>query len=151
MEKYIGKYRVVCEFCRATLQPIKEDVYIQCSKNGQIYRVSDNILAYYKPSRGNSKQFVWKLENLGVKDCVDRSSSEDVLIYFNEENLDIVAEQVGVIESGASINPTSVKNLRKQEWFKKNKQSYIDKGIYKELSEEEKEVFRERLKNNFNK
>ena len=31
MKKYVGRYRVVCEFDRATLSPIKEDLYIQCS------------------------------------------------------------------------------------------------------------------------
>lgn len=52
MKKYIGRYRVVCEFDRATLNPIKGDMYIQCSKSGQIYRIDNDTLAYYKPARG---------------------------------------------------------------------------------------------------
>ena len=39
MNKYIGKYRVCLEWDRNTLEPIKDDTYIQCSKDGQIYRV----------------------------------------------------------------------------------------------------------------
>ena len=54
MKKYIGRYRVVCEFDRATLSPIKEDMYIQCSKSGQIYRIDNDTLAYYKPARGQT-------------------------------------------------------------------------------------------------
>ena len=42
MKKYVGRYRVVCEFDRATLNPIKEDMYIQCSKSGQIYRIDND-------------------------------------------------------------------------------------------------------------
>lgn len=147
MKKYIGKYRVVCEFDRATLEPIKDDLYIVCSKNGQIYRIDNNILAYYRPTRGNSEQFSAKLIDLGVKGINNCSSDGDMLIYFNEDSLDIIAKEVNASENGATIPPYSVKNLRKQQWFKNNKQLYIDKGLYKELSEEEKQVYRDRFNN----
>lgn len=147
MKKYIGKYRVVCEFDRATLEPIKDDLYIVCSKNGQIYRIDDDILAYYRPTRGNSEQFSTKLIDLGVKGVNNCSSDGDMLIYFNEDSLDIIAKEVNASENGATIPPYSVKNLRKQQWFKNNKQLYIDKGLYKELSEEEKQVYRDRFNN----
>ena len=29
MRKYIGKYRVLCEWDRSTLEPLKDDTYIQ--------------------------------------------------------------------------------------------------------------------------
>lgn len=64
MNRYIGKYRVCCEWDRRNLEPIKEDTYVQCSGNGQIYRVSDNLLAYYKPKRGNSEQFSKKINRV---------------------------------------------------------------------------------------
>lgn len=146
MEKYIGQYRVVCEFDMRNLEPIKDDLYITCSNNGQIYRYDSNIMAYYRPSRGNSEQFTKKLIDLGVEDAENRSSDGDVLVYFSEKYINIVANEVGAIVTGASIKPTSVKNIRKLKWFKENKQYYIDKGYYKELSEEEKEVYRERFK-----
>ena len=151
MDKYRGKYRVVCEFDRNTLEPIKDDTYIQCSNNAQIYRVNKNTLAYYRPTKGNGNQFTEKLIELGVKDCENRSSDGDMLIYFNEESLDIVTKKVKVIESGLNIPPHSLKNLRKLDWFKKNKEQYIKDGYYKELSEEEKEVFRERFAKNIDK
>lgn len=151
MDRYIGRYRVVCEFDRRNLEPIKEDTYITCNKNAQIYRVSEKLLAYYKPKRGNSEQFATKLKELKVKEVENRSSEGDILIYFNEKSLDIVANEVGASTTGADIKPSSKKNLRKLDWFKKNKNQYIRLGYYKELSEEEKEVYRQRFVNNMSK
>lgn len=150
MNKYIGKYRVVCEFDRETLKPIKEDTYIVCNKDGQIYRINNNTLAYYKPHKGNSKYLIDKLTEIGVYSIENNSSDEDILIYFNENYLDKVAKEVGAFISGLDIAPTSIKNLRKLKWFKDNKQKYIDNGLYKpkqELNEEEKAIFRERFLN----
>lgn len=150
MKKYIGKFRVATEFDRTNLEPL-DDLYIVCSGQGQIYRVDNTILAYYKPKRGNSEQFSKKLIDLGVKSVNNCSSEGDILIYFAEESLDIVANEVNASTSGADIKPSSKKNLRKLEWFKKNKDQYIRLGYYKELSEEEKEVLRQRFANNINR
>lgn len=150
MIKYLGKYKVLCEWDRATLEPIKEDTYIACRKDGQIYRVDGNTLAFYKPTRSNSNKFCDKLLDVGVKGVENRSSSEDTLIYFNEESLDIVAKEVNASTNGVNRNPASVKNLRNLEWFKNNKEYYIQNGLYsenkKELSEEEKQKLVERMK-----
>lgn len=151
MLKYKGKYRISVEFDRRNLEPIKEDTYIVCQKNGQIYRVDENILAYYKPKRGNSEQFANKLIDMGVKSVNNCSSEGDILIYFSEDSLDIVANEVGASTTGVDINPTSKKNLRKLKWFQENKEQYIKLGYYKELSDEEKEVLRQRFTNNMNK
>ena len=148
MQKYIGIYRVCCEFDRRNLEPIKEDTYIQCSKGGQIYRIDSELLAYYKPKRGNSEQFCKKLIDLGVKNINNCSTDGDVLIQFSEGSLGIMAEEVGASTNGVDIKPWSVKNLRKLQWFKENKQYYIDNNYYSEMSEEEKEVLRERFKKN---
>lgn len=150
MNKYIGKYRVCLEWDRNTLEPIKDDTYIQCSKDGQIYRVDKELLVYYRPRRGNSEQFSKKLIDLGVKRVKNCSTDSDILIQFAEENLDIVANEVGASTNGVDIKPWSIKNLRKQQWFKDNKQKYIDLGLYSELSEEEKAVLRERFNKNVN-
>jgi hypothetical protein len=154
LERYKGIYRIACEFDRVNLEPIKEDTYIVCAGSGQIYRVDNNLLAYYKPKRGNSEQFVKKLIDKGVKSVNNCSSDGDVLIYFSEDSLDIVAEEVGASKNGADISPSSIRNLRKLKWFKDNIQYYIDNGHYKEkeeLTEEEKEVYRQRFVNNLNK
>lgn len=153
MESYIGKYRVVSEFDRATLEPIKHDIYIQCSREGQIYRVDDNNLAYYRPSRGNSEQLAKKLVDLGVKNVYNHSTDGDLLICFAEDSIEIVAKEVGASTYGAGVSPYSIRNLRKLNWFKDNIDRYIELGLYekpRELSEEEKEIFRQRFQKNIN-
>ena len=150
MNNYIGHYRVSTEFDQNNLEALN-DTFIVCGGNGQIYRYSKDILAYYKPRRGNSEQFANKLIDMGVKDVKNASSDGDVLIYFSEDSLDIVAEEVNASKNGADIKPSSIKNLRKLQWFKDNKKYYLDIGVYKELSEEEKEVYRERFASYINK
>lgn len=107
-------------------------------------------MAYYKPRRGNSEQFIKKLISLGVEDIANYSTDGDVLIRFNEKYIDIVAKEVGASTNGVDIKPWSIKNLRKQQWFKKDKQKYIDLGLYVEMSEEEKAILRERFNKNIN-
>lgn len=145
MEKYIRKYRVVCEFDRSTLKPIKGDMYISCANEGQIFRVNSNTLAYYREHRGNVKHICRKLINLGAEYIVDRSGDNDVLIYFHEKSISLVAGVFNALINGASINPTSIKNLRRLKWFKDNKEEYVKKGLYRELSQEEKDMYKNRF------
>ncbi|MBY6838816.1 hypothetical protein [Clostridium botulinum] len=149
MRKYIGKYKILCEWDRNNLEPIKDDTYIACYKNGQIYRVDNEILAYYRLNKGNSYQFSKKLIDLGVQSVNNCSSDGDILIYFNEENLNIVANEVNASTSSANRKPESIKNLRNMGWFKENKQMYIDKGLYsekkRELTEEQKQELKDRM------
>jgi hypothetical protein len=151
MDKYKGAYRISVEFDRRNLEPIKDDTFIVCAKLGQVYRVGNNKLAYYRPTRGNAEQFSEKLRKLGVEDVENRSSEGDILIYFNEGSLSIIASEVNASTTGVDIKPTSVKNLRKLDWFRKNKQYYVDNGYYKELSDEEKEIYRQRFASYINK
>lgn len=109
MIKYLGKYRVLCEWDRETLEAIKDDLYIQCYKYGQIYRICDDKLAYYRPSRGNSEQLTREFIDLGVNGVNNCSTDGDILIYFDEDGIDIVANKVGVVTLGASISPYSIK------------------------------------------
>lgn len=148
MNKYIGRFRVVCEFDRATLRPLNHDNYIVCANGGQVFRFGVDTLVYYRPTRGNAHQMADKLISLGAKEVINKSTDGDVLIYFKEESLDIIADVFRASTNGAGVNPPSVRNLRKQQWFKDNKKHYIEKGLYKELTEEEKEVLRNRLKSN---
>lgn len=150
MIEYKGKYRILCEWDRATLEPIKDDTYITCSRNGQIYRVNGEILAYYRPTRGLYKIIEEKLKEKGVDWLEDMCVGSEVLIYFKEYNLNIIADYFGAKTNGADISPWSVRNLRREFWFVKNKQEYIEKGLYSELSEEEREVLREKFKETIN-
>lgn len=76
------------------------------------------------------------------------STTSDILIAFNEDSIDIVAKEFGASTIGASVVPTSIRNLRKLKWFKDNKDYYIKQGLYKEMTEEEKEKFRKRFNKN---
>ena len=73
------------------------------------------------------------------------STTSDILIAFNEDSIDIVANEFGANTTGANVVPTSIRNLRKLKWFKDNKDYYIKQGLYKEMTEEEKEEFRKRF------
>lgn len=148
MKKYIGTYRVVCEFDKATLQPHKEDTYIVCVKGGQIYRINKTTLAYYRPTRGNHNTLTQQFTDSGAKEVTNHSSDGDILICFAETSLPIVAKIVQASTNGANIPPYSIKNLRKLDWFKANKEKYIKQGLYtppRELTEEEKQVYRDRF------
>lgn len=151
MRKYIGKYKILCEWDKSNLEPIKDDTYIQCSKGGQIYRTSERLLAYYKSKRGNSYQFANKLIDLGVKSVNNCSSEGDILIQFSEDSLDIVAKEVNANTNSVNRRPESIKNLRNMSWFKENKQYYIDRGLYseekRELTEEQRQALVDRINN----
>jgi hypothetical protein len=148
MLKYRNTYRVVVEFDRTTLEPSnKEDLYIYCSNKGQIYRYDKNTLAYYRDGV-LSARLLEKLDSLNIK--YDNKTQSEVLIYFKEEDLDKVVDVFGIRTSGASISPYSQKNLRLFKWFRDNEDTYRKQGLFvenkRELSEEEREVLRERMR-----
>lgn len=133
MWKYVGKYRVASEFDRVTLKPLKDtktlskkiedkfpDTYIRCYNDGQIYRYSKDVLAYYRPnsSYGYACNLADKFEANGIKVLDNHPSDEDILLYFYEKDLDKVASLVGAITKGKDIKPTSIKNLRTMSWYK---------------------------------
>lgn len=148
MNRYIGKYRVVCEINQENLKPIKENTFIYCNGEGSIWRRNEDILVYTREKKGISSILIENLKQLGVDILSDESTKEDIQLVFNEKDLDAIAKYFKARESGVDINPWSRRNLNLFKWFKNNKQSYIDKGYYKvseELSDEEKEIFRQRF------
>lgn len=147
MHKYRGTYRVVCEVCQNTLEPEKDDVFIYCSNDGQIFRVNKNTLAYYRVNGIISSIMLSKLTAANVE--FENRSNGEALLYFNEKDIHIVAEIVGARTSGAGFNPASKKNLRLFKWFRDNEEKYRSQGLLdsnrREMSEEEKQVVRDRL------
>ena len=147
MEKYRGKYRVVCEFNRNNLESIKTDTYIYCSNNGQIYRYNSNTLAYYRENGQVSQELLRKLDEAKV--TYENKTVSEALIYFSEKDLYKVADIFRIRTSGASYNPSSVRNLKLFKWFTENEQWYKDNGFIqekREMSDEEKQVLVERMK-----
>lgn len=121
MNKYVGEYRVVCEFDRNTLKPIKEDTYIYCTNGGQIYRYNNNTLVYYRKGKNQSNNIIKSLMGKGITVIKDRSTSYDFEIYFLEKDIDLIAKIFKARITGKDINPTSRKNLRLFNWYKKSK------------------------------
>ena len=144
MRNYVGKYRVVCEFDRRDCKPLKEDTYIVCARDGQIYRYNSEILVYV-----GRVDLSKKLKSMGIELVDDvRYSDGERRVMFYEKDIEVVGSIVGARTLGCNIKPESVKNLRKLQWFIDNKQYYINNGYYKELSDEEREVLSQRAKEN---
>ena len=147
MNKYRGKYRVVCEFSIDTLEPIKESTYIFCANGGEIYRYNDNTLAYYRNSI-LVKSLLEKLDNANVNYINKAIGNGETLIYFDESDLDKTIDIFHIRTSGVNIAPYSIRNLHLFKWYKENKEYYDSKGLPKkrEMSEEQKQNMRETLK-----
>lgn len=148
MLKYRNKYRIVSEFDRVTLQPVnkEEDLYIYCSNRGQIYRYNKNTLVYYR-NGVLSHRLLEKLDELGIN--YQNKTQSEVLIYFDEKDLDKLVDIFSIRTSGAGISPYSQKNLKLFKWFRDNEDTYRKQGLLnehkRELTEEEREVLRQRM------
>ncbi|URZ02736.1 hypothetical protein [Clostridium felsineum] len=121
MEKYVGIYRVVCEFDRRMLRPCKEDTYIYCAKGGQIYRFDKDTLIYYRQVINQSNRVVNSLKDMGIEVIKDDSTSKELQLYFNEKDINVVAKFFKARKLGANIKPTSKNNLKLFRWYKNKK------------------------------
>lgn len=120
MNKYIGKYRVLCERDLETNKPINngENTYIKCKKNAQVYRYNDEVLVLYVPSRPTALYYEKCLNNACFR--YDYSDYEGQF-YFYEENIDKVMEVCKPFVSGKNIKPKNKRsykeNVEKSEGF----------------------------------
>lgn len=127
MSHYKGKYRIKCEWDKATNQfPRKldgtyEDIdcYIDCYKNIKIYYYGRSVLEVYIPSiiRGNNiiKAINDELGNI-IFD-IQRTDTE-VLFKFKTKDIDALEKYLKPKTSGSSISPFSSKNLPKNKEYK---------------------------------
>lgn len=113
MLKYRGTYRVVHEVDRRTLKPTDnvDDTYIYCTKRGQIWRYSQNILVYEREGC-NVKQLKNKLVGAGIEIIDEFGDNSSIKIFFNEKDIHKVAKIVQARTLGANISPNSKKNLK---------------------------------------
>ena len=121
MKNYVGTYRVVCEFNRKTLKPIKGDTYIYCAKGGQIYRYNSDTLVYYRQGKNQSNKIIQGLIDRGINIVKDCSTAYDIQFQFKEKDIGIIAKIFKARVTGKSIKPTSKRNLRLFNWYKKIK------------------------------
>ena len=137
MDKYIGKYRVKAPIDNGgNFTSNKDDTYVECVNNCQIYRYNDDILALYCPGNRFANKLRKLLSEFLTKDCKleiernlnGRNSLEgEQTFYFFEKYIDEVAKIVKARTSGARIKPQSKKNLRKKKtitYLPKNEHSY---------------------------
>lgn len=118
MEKYVGKYRVTCEFAWNDLRPTDDDPYITCKGEGQIYRYDGDVLKYYVAKR-RDKGLISRLEGSGVQILDEPLFGQfDTEIAFLERDLEIVANIVGARTRGCNIKPRSKRNLKLFAWYR---------------------------------
>ena len=147
MQKYIGRFRVKTPMINNnTFTHNKDDTYVRCKNNIEMYRYNNKILALYIPkvtSARKLKEQLWNYLTRNtqkiIKDDLDKHkklTGDEWVFYFYEKYIDQVAKIVQPKTGGAKIFPRSKKNLQK----KKYKQAYTFKN--KKLVE----IFRNKLK-----
>lgn len=117
----------------------QNDVYIKCEKGGQIYHYGHSTLVCYIPSIGRGHNILKQLgQDLGInlsaygesfnyekfyKDLYSKKivfdieeTDEEILWKFDNKNMNIIANYMKPLTSGASISPFSTKNLPKAKY-----------------------------------
>lgn len=112
MNKYIGKYRVLCERDLRDNKPINngENTYIICKKKATIWRYNDEVLVLYVPSRATANYYKNCLENVC---CKYEYGDYEGQIYFYEKDIDRVAEVCKPYISGKNIKPKNKRSYKK--------------------------------------
>ena len=126
LQKYVGKYRVMCHIDKNTNDFPKEvkgesleyshnDLYIPCACKGEITNYGRGVLEYYCPSIQRYHNILKKID----KDIIIRSfeSSSEGWFRFKADNIEEVAEVVTPKTNGAGIRPFSKKNLPKTSYI----------------------------------
>lgn len=125
LKKYQGKYRLKLEIDKATNDfPRNDDgsiedidMYIECRNGNRIttYGHIENKkvvwLTAYIPSIGRGHNIVNTVKEMGIEIVDLRETDEEVLFKFKAKDIEQIAELLKAKTSGASISPTSSKNL----------------------------------------
>lgn len=104
MEKYVGRYRVLCER-DINNKPINDgkNTYIKCYRNIQIYRVGEQILCLYAPFRVQRVFISERLKDINLVDIY--ITSMETQIWFYEKDLEKILEIYPPIIKGKDIKP----------------------------------------------
>lgn len=118
MKKYVGQYRVTCEFGWNTLKPTDDDPFIACREEGKIYRWGDDLLVFHV-GKLKKKPLFDALEREGVHLVGEPLRGElDTEFSFYERDLHKVAKIVGALTKGANTPPKSKRNLKLFGWYR---------------------------------
>lgn len=126
MQKYVGTYRVLAEYNRATndfprlddgtLDPSFDDLYIPCASKSRIYHIGGRMLEAYIPSIGRG---------------------HNIMKALYEEYVGSIDKCTDVI---VSSNDTDEKTERIQYNYEKMYQELISSGLLSDIKENSEEV-----------
>ena len=111
MNKYIGKYRVMCERDLRDNKPINngENTYIKCRYNAEIYRFSSEVLVLYVPSRQRAIYYQKALDNI----CFNCEYGDyEGRLYFYEKDIEKVTEICKPYLKGINIKPKNKRSYK---------------------------------------
>lgn len=125
LKKFQGQYRLKLEIDETTNDfPRNEDgsiedidMYIECRNGNKIktYGHIDNKkvvwLTAYVPSIGRGHNIIDAVKEKGIEFRDLRETDEEVLFKFKAKDIESIAELLKAKTGGASISPTSSKNL----------------------------------------
>jgi hypothetical protein len=130
INKYRGTYRVYRELDNNEQLTTNDDAtYIKCKSTVIIYRYNSDILAVQFNSTGYKNNRIKELSDVGVCLTTLQSGDNESVYLFKESDFNKVAEILKPQTKGAKKSPTSCAKKPKRE-----------------LTEEQREVLRTRMK-----
>lgn len=125
--KYKGKYRVLSEICKDTMDFPREadgsycdnDLYISCQHGNKIYTYGHKgshkevWLVAYIPSIGRGRNVKRALDEQNVYYEEYLENDSEVMFHFKAKDIDTIAELLKAKTSGCDISPFSPRNLPK--------------------------------------
>jgi len=89
--KYINQYTIFHQTnSDESRSKNKDDNYLKCRYNGEVFRYSDSVIAVFLPSGSSSVNSLlpkFEAENIKVWEQVGGNVSEEAVICFNEEDI----------------------------------------------------------------
>ena len=127
IDKYKGKYRLLCEFDKNTNDFARKlngtyediDVYISCYNNIRVYHYGGNILQAYIPSICRGHNIISTIQKIQPDSIYDIEETDtEILFKFKYSDSEIIMPLLKPKTNGANISPFSSKNLPKNKDYK---------------------------------
>jgi hypothetical protein len=80
------------------------------NRGGKVYRYDENVLVAYMPSVQKGNNIIKYMETNSIAIISTIQYSDGVDIYFQESDLVNMESILGIIKSGSTIPPESIKN-----------------------------------------
>ena len=99
----------------------KEDNYLKCRYNGQVYKYSDSTLALYLPSGASSVNTLmpkFEAENIKVWTYISGEVCEEAVLIFNTEDIHRIHKIIKIKTMGSNQQLKNLKLKQKQDKLK---------------------------------